>query len=540
MPILDIFKKKIYKPIILAILDGWGVAPPWGGNAISLAKKPNFDYLWRTFPHTTIYASGEYVGLTGHEVGNSEVGHLNLGGGRTLSLDVKRINQAIEDGSFFKNKAFFAMAKHLLKTRGRLHLIGLLSDAGIHSHINHLFGLLELAKRLRIESVFVHPILDGRDTPQTQALIYIEKLKEKINELNIGRIASIAGRFYAMDRDNRWNRTKVYYDTITQGENAKFKNPEEAISYYYRNGYYDENIPPTLIDKEGTIKEGDAIICFNFRSDRIRQIARAFLEEDFNGFKREKIKNLLFITFVPYFTYDVKLPMLFAFQQDPLSNTLAETLSKNGLKQLHIAETEKYAHVTYFFNGGIEKPFKGEDNILIPSPKVASYAQKPEMSAYQITNTVIKNLYKKFYHFILINFANGDMVGHTGNLNATIEAISHVDVCLGKIWQAVKKINGTLIITADHGNAEEMINSQTLEINPEHTNNPVPFIFVDFNQQEKIIFKNSQALKNVSPFILEYLKIKKPSEMDAESLKASLNEVEIYQKEEVGSDYWSI
>jgi len=539
MAILDIFKQRVYRPLVLLILDGWGNAPSWGGNAISLAQKPNFDYLWRIFPHTEICASGICVGLPGHEVGNSEVGHLNLGAGRNLFLDVSRINKSIEDGTFFKNEAFFKVARHVAKTGGKVHLMGLLSNGGIHSHINHLFSLIDLMKRLRVERVYIHPILDGRDTPKTQALIYIEKLEEKIKELGMGKIATLAGRFYAMDRDRRWERTQAYYQALVEGKVKQFKTAEQAISYYYRLGFYDETIPPSLVDPQGLIQDNDAIIFFNFRSDRARQITQAFLEEDFRVFARKKLKNILLTTFVPYFNYDVKLPALFAFKPEPINNSLAQVISQKGLTQLHLAETEKYAHVTYFFNGSQEKPFPRERNILIPSPKVLSYDQAPEMSAYKITDTLIENLAKKQYHFILVNFANCDMVGHTGNINATIDAVSHVDKCLGKIWPLIQKLRGILIVTADHGNAEQMLNPLTSEIDPEHTNNPVPFILANFyNPKTPVYFKNQQALKNVAPLILDLFKLPKPSDMNAESLFS--NQPQPAYASEVKDNYWSV
>ncbi len=536
--LLDILKKRVYSPLVLLILDGWGIAPDWGGNAISIASTDNFDYLWRTFPHTTLCASGECVGLPGHEAGNSEVGHLNIGAGRDLALDITRINKAIEDGSFFHNEAFLKAIHHIEATNGAIHLIGLLSDGGVHSHIKHLFALLEMLKKFGVKKVFIHPILDGRDTPQSQALIYIEKLKEKIQELKLGRIATLAGRFYAMDRDRRWERTRAYYETLTLGKAKSFPSAEKAISFYYRHGYNDELMPPAVIDRQGLIKDGDAVIFFNFRADRARQITQAFLQENFSAFPRKKIKNLFFVTFVPYFEYDIKLPAVFAFKPQPIPKPLAEVLAENGLKQFHLAETEKYAHVTYFFNGTREKPFPGEERQLIPSPKVKTYDQKPEMSVYEVTEAFLQKLKMKKYHFFVINFANLDMVGHTGEIEAVVKAARHVDICLGRVFKAIQKAKGILLVTADHGNAEEMINPQTGEINPEHTNNPVPFIYINFRDKDNLYLKEGQALKNIAPFVLKLLNLEKPKEISASSL--GKNRPSSLSQQTVPDNYWSI
>ncbi|MCD6194797.1 2,3-bisphosphoglycerate-independent phosphoglycerate mutase [bacterium] len=538
MAFLDILKQKVYRPVVLLILDGWGIAPSWGGNAISIASTKNFDYLWRTFPHTTLCASGECVGLPGHEAGNSEVGHLNIGAGRDLDLDISRINKAIENGSFFQNESFLKAIHHIEKTNGSIHLIGLLSDGGVHSHINHLFALLEMLQKFKVKKVFIHPILDGRDTPQSQALIYIEKLKDKIKKLQIGQIATLAGRFYAMDRDRRWERTKTYYETLTLGKAKTFPSPEKAISFFYRHGYNDELMPPAVINKQGTIKDGDAVILFNFRADRARQITQAFLQKPFKGFRRKKLEDLFFVTFVPYFEYDIKLPAIFAFKPQPIHKPLGEVLAQHNFKQFHLAETEKYAHVTYFFNGTREKPFKGEDREIVPSPKVKTYDLKPEMSVYKVTNVFLEKIKMQKYHFFVVNFANLDMVGHTGQIQAVVQAAKHVDNCLKNVFLAVQKTRGILLITADHGNAEEMINPQTGEINPEHTNNPVPFIYINLGEQKNIYLKTGQALKNIAPFILQLFNLNPPQEMTAEPL-ASFTPVQ-KPKNDTPDNYWSI
>ncbi|MDD3774080.1 MAG: 2,3-bisphosphoglycerate-independent phosphoglycerate mutase [Patescibacteria group bacterium] len=519
---LDINKEKSYQPIMLLILDGFGLAPAWGGNAISIASTSNFDELWKNYPHTEICASGSCVGLPGHEVGNSEVGHLNLGAGRQLSLDITKINQAIINKTFFQNPVFLKSIHHAEATNAKIHLMGLLSNGGVHSHIDHLFALLELMKKLNANNIYLHLISDGRDTPQYQTLIFLEKLKEKITELELNnqvKIATIGGRFYAMDRDKHWERIKLYYDCITSGLGKKFKNPETAISFYYRNGLYDETIPPSIIDSNGLISPNDSIIFYNFRSDRAHEISQALINDNFTGFKREKINNLMLVTFVPYFEYNTKIPAYFAFRDKPLVKTLGEVIADNKMPQLHIAETEKYAHVTYFFNGGAKQKFFGEDDILIPSPRVSSYDQRPEMSVYAITENLIKILNNQKYKFIVANFANCDIVGHTGVFDKVVEAVKHVDKCLGEIKKTMEKHKGILIITADHGNAEEMIKPQTGTANPEHTNNPVPFILADFqNKKNNFLFATEPSLKNIAPLILKILNLPQPSEMNATSL----------------------
>jgi len=519
---LDIKKNKVYKPIVLLILDGWGLAPAWGGNAISIANTRNFDNLWLHYPHTELCSSGTCVGLPGHEVGNSEVGHLNLGAGRKLSLDIAHINKAIEDKSFFENKILLKLINSAQNKNSKIHLLGLLSDGGVHSHISHLFALLELIKIKKAKNVYLHLILDGRDTPQYQALIYLEKLIDKINNLGLNeevKIATVSGRYYAMDRDKHWERIKLYYDCITKAAAPKFKSPERAISFAYRNGLYDETIPPGVINRQGIIEDNDSIIFYNFRSDRAQELSEVLSGNNFQKFKREKINNLLLASFVPYFEYGADINAFFPFQSRPLQKTLAETISSAGLTQIHLAETEKYAHVTYFFNGGAPKRFDLEDDILVSSPRVSSYDQIPQMSIYAVTKTLNKAISTQKYKFAVVNFANCDMVGHTGNFDKVVEAIGHVDKCLGDVYQIVKKYSGSLLVTADHGNAEEMVKPDTGGINPEHTNNPVPFIFVDTDKQKKKIdFSEKKNLNNVAPTILELLKLSPPKEMNCQAL----------------------
>ena len=519
---LDILKQKSYHPLVLLILDGWGLAPAWGGNAISIAKTPNFDALWTKYQHTELCASGVCVGLPGHEVGNSEVGHLNLGAGRKLALDVTHINQSISDKTFFHNEVLINAIHYAEGKNSKIHLVGLFSDGGVHSHINHLFALLELVKQMNARNVYLHLILDGRDTPQYQALIFLEKLNNKIIELNLEqqvKIATVSGRFYAMDRDKRWERIKTYYDCITKGQAKNFKTAGEAIAFYYRNGLYDEVILPSVINKEGLVEANDSVIFYNFRSDRAVELSQSLVSNNFSGFTRIKIPNLMLVNFVPYFEHGLNIPAYFPFKSQPLSKTLSEVIADHGYKQLHLAETEKYAHVTYFFNGGANKRFVGEDDILVPSPHVDNFDQKPEMSLYTIVDTLVKNIKLQKYQFAVVNFANCDMVGHTGNFDKVVEAIGHVDKGLDIVSKTLAKYNGTLLVTADHGNAEEMIKPQTGAVNPEHTNNPVPFIFADFKKEQRnLIFNPNQNLNNVAPLILDLFNLEKPNVMDAQSL----------------------
>jgi 2,3-bisphosphoglycerate-independent phosphoglycerate mutase len=517
------------RPLLLIILDGWGMAPAWGGNAISLAKTPVFNKIWREYPHTQIAASGVYVGLTGHERGNSETGHLNLGAGQIVHQDKTVIDKAIENKTFFTNDLLLAACDHVKKNNSRLHLLGLVSDGGVHSHINHLFALLELAQKNNITNVFIHFITDGRDTPQGKALTYLQQLRTHIDklktyskqnqEINI-QIATVSGRFYAMDRDHRWKRTQQAYEAMVLGKGQIAESAGQAISQAYRSGKTDEIIEPTVIVKEnkpiGLVLENDAIIFFNFRGDRAWQLSAPFVSPEFKEFPRQNFKNLFFVGFTDY--RPERITIKYVFSPERPQNPIANVLSSAGKTQLHIAETEKFAHVTYFFNGGRELPFPNEGRILVPSPKVKSYAATPRMSADEITENVIEELNKKHYDFYIINFANPDMVGHTGSLEATIVACEAVDQCLGKILQKSLSLEAINIITADHGNAEQMINPQTGEPDPEHTNNPVPFILVSEKYKQKKLKPIKGKLANVAPTILELIGIEKPEEMNEESL----------------------
>lgn len=508
-------------PVVLIIMDGWGVAPAWGGNAVAIAKTPNVDLLWKTYPGTLLEASGQAVGLPGRSRGNSEVGHLNLGAGKIVHQDLPRISAQIQNQSFFENPAIKKAIEHVKKNKSALHFMGLLSDTGTHSHIDHLFALLEMAKQYKVEKVYVHVFTDGRDTEPKVAKKYIEKLEEKMSSTG-GEIASISGRYYSMDRDSHWERIEKSYDAFVSGSAPTFDSPFEAIENAYRRQITDEFIEPCLIrnKKKETILIGDndSIVFFNFRPDRARQLTKSFVADDFEGFPRKKkLKNLIFVTFV---MYEESLPVLVAFEPEPVNYPLGKVLSLQGLDQFHIAETEKYAHVTYFFNGGKEKPFEREDRILIPSPRVATYDLKPEMSAGEITNELVDVIRKNRHDFHIVNYANADMVGHTGNIKAAIRACETVDEQVGRVVKEILKLDGCAIITADHGNAEQMINPITGEGDTEHTTNPVPFILVGEKIKKTAINKKSGILGNVSPTILDIMKVERPEDMKQDSLIA--------------------
>ena len=504
------------KLTMLMILDGFGDNPETKGNAIKLAKTPNIDKLMKKYPTTKIEASGLAVGLPEGQMGNSEVGHTNIGAGRVVYQELTRITKSIEDGDFFNNEEFVKAIENCKKNNSKLHILGLLSDGGVHSHNRHLYGLLELAKRKGLENVYVHCFLDGRDTPPASAENYIQELEEKMKEKGVGKIATISGRFYAMDRDKRWERIKKAYDAMVNGEGIKESSSIKAIENSYQKEVFDEFVEPTVImageKPVATIEDGDSVIFFNFRPDRARQITRALVDKDFNEFETKKM-NLYFVCFT---SYDETMPNVhIAFKKEPIKNTLGEIVSKNGGKQLRIAETEKYAHVTFFFNGGEEKQYEGEDRILVPSPKVETYDLKPEMSAYEVTEKVVDAINSKKYTCIILNFANPDMVGHTGNLDAAIKAIEAVDDCIGKILDCILPQKANLIITADHGNAEQMIDYKTGEPHTAHTTNLVPLILISERENVKL---RKGKLADLAPTILELMGIEKPEEMTGESL----------------------
>ena len=504
------------KPVMLMILDGFGINENTDGNAVKLAKTPNIDKLMKKYQTAKIYTSGLKVGLPEGQMGNSEVGHTNMGAGRIVYQELTKITKSIEDGDFFTIPEFTEAIENCKKYNSKLHILGLVSDGGVHSHIRHLYGLLEMAKRRDFEDVYVHCFLDGRDTPPASAEGYLLQLEEKMREKQIGKIASISGRYYAMDRDKRWDRVKKCYDALVKGEGNKAPSATIAIENSYQKEVFDEFVEPTVICNGetpiATIKEHDSVIFFNFRPDRAREITRAIVDKDFNEFETEK-KDLYFVCFT---NYDETMPNVkIAFKKEPLVNTLGEVLSKNGLTQLRIAETEKYAHVTFFFNGGEEKQYPGEDRILVPSPKVATYDLQPEMSANEVTENVVKAINSDKYNAIILNYANPDMVGHTGSLPAAIKAVETIDECIEKVVNAMLAHHGTLIITADHGNCEQMIDYKTGEPHTAHTTNPVPLILVTENENLKI---KSGKLADLAPTMLELLGIEQPKEMTGESI----------------------
>ena len=521
----------IHKPVVLVIMDGWGIAPPSEGNAVSLARTPNFTSYQATYPYTQLRASGEWVGLPRGEPGNSEVGHLNMGAGRIVYQDLPRINMSIADGSFLSNKAFLDCFDHVRKNSSKIHLIGLVGLGGVHSSLEHLYALLWLCKEKNMapDQVVLHLFTDGRDSPPNSAPLYLSEIEYHMKEIGVGVIASLIGRYYPMDRDKRWERIEKSYDLLTAGIGTKENSVLEAVEHSYQNGKSDEFILPCLIEPTfSPIKDNDAVIFFNFRPDRGRQLTKAFISPGFDKFERKAHpKHLFFVTMTEY---EKDLPAEIAFPPTSARDTLGDVLAKNNLKQLRISETEKYAHVTYFFNGGREEKSPGEDHVLVPSPQVASYDLTPEMSAIKITDQLIAFIKQDIYDFILVNFANADMVGHTGNIKAAVKAIETVDKCLKRLAEIVLDKNGVLMVTADHGNAENMFNMQTGEIDKEHTADPVPFILVGKQFEGKTIgfrdtpgsdlslLKPQGILSDVAPTILKILDLKKPPEMTGRSL----------------------
>ena len=500
---------------MLIILDGFGINNNTTGNAIKNANKPNIDKLMMTCPTAEIQASGEAVGLPEGQMGNSEVGHTNIGAGRIVYQELTRITKSIEDGDFFSIPELTESIENCKKNHTKLHIMGLVSDGGVHSHQRHLYALLELAKRKGLDDVFVHCFMDGRDTLPVAGEGYIQKLEEKMKEKGVGKIATISGRFYAMDRDKRWPRIQKAYDAMVFGKGETATSAISAIESSYQKEVFDEFVVPTVITNNGkpiaTIDDGDSVIFFNFRPDRARQITRAMVDPNFKEFETKKMK----LDFVTMTQYDDTIPNVkVAFKPETLKNTFGEYISNKGMTQLRIAETEKYAHVTFFFNGGREEPYKGEDRILIPSPKVETYDMKPEMSAFEITENVVKAINEEKYDAIILNFANPDMVGHTGNLDAAIKAVEAVDKCVGKIIDALSKHNGTCIITADHGNCDQMIDYKTGDPFTSHTTNPVPIILYGV---ENVKLKNGR-LCDIAPTLLDLMGLDKPSEITGESL----------------------
>lgn len=506
------------KSVMLIIRDGWGINKNIHYNAVYKANTPFTDYLKKTYPWIPIKTSGLAVGLPEGQMGNSEVGHLNLGAGRIVYQEITRIDKAIEDGSFFKNEEFLKAIKNVKDNNSSLHLLGLLSDGGVHSHINHLKALLRLCKDNGINRVYVHAFLDGRDVPPRCADIYIRDLESFYKKIGIGAFASVSGRYYAMDRDKRWDRTKLAYDALTLGEGLRAKSAIDALNKAYDREEDDEFVKPTVIEKNNkpvaVVDDNDSVIFFNFRPDRARQLTYAFNLEEFSGFNRERFPKTYYVCMTLYDEAYPDIPV--AFKKYQLKGLLGEVISKEGLKQLRIAETEKYAHVTYFFNGGEEQPFDGEDRVLIPSPKVATYDLKPEMSAYEVMERVLEEISKDKYSLIVLNFANGDMVGHTGVFDAAVKAIETVDACMKQIYNVfVKEKNGILFITSDHGNAEKMWDDKTNSPYTAHTTFPVEFFAINVGN---VSLRDDGKLADIAPTILHVLGIDKPDEMTGESL----------------------
>ncbi|HHW30983.1 MAG TPA: 2,3-bisphosphoglycerate-independent phosphoglycerate mutase [Clostridiaceae bacterium] len=505
------------RPVALIILDGYGLNPEIKGNAVANAYKPNLDSFIATYPNTRIYCSGLDVGLPKGQMGNSEVGHTNIGAGRVVYQELTRITKSIEDGDFFEREEFLGAIENCKKHGTKLHLFGLLSDGGVHSHNTHLYALVELAARHNLKDVYIHNFFDGRDVPPDSAIKYVEELEEKLASIGTGKIASLMGRYYAMDRDNRWERVKLAYDAMVMGQGIYSDNAIKAVKESYAREEYDEFVKPVVIVENGrpvsTIGENDSIIFYNFRPDRAREITRAFVDEDFKGFERPK--GFFPVYYVCMTQYDKTMPNVkVAYKPESLENTFGEYISKLGYKQLRIAETEKYAHVTFFFNGGVEKMYEGEDRVLVPSPKVATYDLKPEMSAYEVTEEVLKRIDSEKYDVIVLNFANCDMVGHTGVYEAAKAAVEAIDKCLGRIVPLVLKKGGVALITADHGNAEQMIDPDTGGSFTAHTINPVPLICIGL---ENIELKEGR-LADLAPTMLDIMEIEKPPEMTGQSL----------------------
>ena len=506
-------------PVVLAILDGWGYRQQTEHNAIRAASTPVMDALWHAYPHSLIEASGGAVGLPDGQMGNSEVGHLTIGCGRIIRQELVRIGQAVRDGSIATNPSLNALGDRLLASGGTLHLIGLCSDGGVHSHVDHIAGLLRWAAERGLQDVCLHVITDGRDTAPTSAITFLQRIEAQIAEAGVGRIATVCGRYWAMDRDNRWERTEKAYRLLTETETPCGLTPEQVVEASYAEEITDEFIEPTRISS-GLVKAGDGLVCFNFRPDRARQLIRALVLPEFNNFPRQRIEPLDVVTFTQY---EQGLPVAVAFPPESLEGLLGQVISEAGLRQFRTAETEKYPHVTYFMNGGIEKAFPGEDRHLVPSPRVPTYDQAPSMSAEQLTDSCIAAISKGIYAFVVINYANPDMVGHTGRMEATSEAISTVDTCVGRLMEATNRMGGTLLITADHGNAELMEGADGRPWTA-HTTNPVPVILVEGEKRKlpghgtDIHLREGGGLADIAPTLLDILELAKPASMTGTSL----------------------
>lgn len=506
------------KPVVLMILDGYGLNDNCDHNAVCEARTPVMDQLMSQCPYVKGNASGLAVGLPDGQMGNSEVGHLNMGAGRIVYQELTRITKAISDGDFFTVPEFLEAVENCKKSNSALHMWGLVSDGGVHSHIGHIYGLLELAKKSGLEKVYVHCFLDGRDTPPASGKSYVEALEAKMKELGVGKVASVSGRYYAMDRDNRWDRVKRAYDVLTKGEGNQAQSAPAGIQASYDAEKNDEFVEPFVVTENGApvavVEDGDSVIFFNFRPDRARELTRAFCDDEFKGFEREKRLNLTYVCFT---NYDETIKnKLVAFKKEAIVNTFGEFLADHNMTQARIAETEKYAHVTFFFNGGVEEPNKGEERILVPSPKVATYDLQPEMSAPVVCDKLVEAVTSGKYDVIIVNFANPDMVGHTGIEDAAIKAIETVDACVERAVDAVKEMNGVLFICADHGNAEQLLDYETGEPFTAHTTNPVPFILVNADPADKL--REGGCLADIAPTLIELMGMEQPKEMTGKSL----------------------
>ena len=499
------------KPLILMILDGFGIAPE-SGNAIKAAKKPNIDKLFAENPFTQIGASGMDVGLPDGQMGNSEVGHTNIGAGRIVYQELTRITKTINEDKLKDNEAIVSAMDKALENGTALHLMGLLSDGGVHSHNTHLYGILELAKKKGLEKVYIHAFLDGRDVPPSSAADFVQACVDKTKEIGVGKIATVMGRYYAMDRDNRWERVEKAYAAMVYGEGVEAECPVCAVKNSYKENVTDEFVVPSVIKGGATIQPNDSVIFFNFRPDRAREITRTLVDPDFDGFERKK--GFFPVNFVCMTQYDATMPNVdVAFKPQVLTNTLGEYISDKGMTQLRIAETEKYAHVTFFFNGGVEKQYPGEDRILVKSPSVATYDLQPEMSAYEVTDKLVPAIKSGKYDMIILNFANCDMVGHTGVFDAAVKAVEAVDECVGKVVDAIREMGGVALITADHGNADKMVDDDG-EPFTAHTTNPVPFCVIGYDCE----LKDGGRLADIAPTMLQILGLPQPEEMDGTSL----------------------
>ena len=501
------------KPVMLMILDGYGYNPATEGNAIYSAKTPVMDKLLSTCPNTLINASGMDVGLPEGQMGNSEVGHTNIGAGRVVYQELTRITKSISDGDFFTNDAFMKAIDNCKKNDSALHLFGLLSDGGVHSHLTHLFAAVEMAKRNGLTKVFVHGFMDGRDVSPTSGIDFVKALEAKMAEIGVGKIGVLSGRYYAMDRDSRWERVEKAYAALVYGEGEKNPNAVDVMQKSYDNGVTDEFIVPTVVTEGAEIRENDSVICFNFRPDRAREITRTFVDADFDGFER---KNGFFpLYYVCMTQYDATMPNVdVAFKPESLTNTFGEYIASKGFTQLRIAETEKYAHVTFFFNGGVETPYRNEDRALIASPKVATYDLQPEMSAFEVTEEVLKRIESDKYDVIILNYANCDMVGHTGVFECAVKAVETVDTCMGRVIDAITAKGGIVCVTADHGNADQMVDPETKDVFTAHTTNPVPFIVAGKDCE----LREGGRLADIAATLLDIMGLDKPSEMSGESL----------------------